>query len=67
MGPVGEPGGSDRIAGFGERLQDGEVRDRPGDRADVGEGATEEAAREVEADPLDPVDLLVPLVVALAR
>ncbi len=66
VGPIGEPRRSDRLAGFGEGFQDGEVGDRPGDRADVGEGATEEAAREVEADPLDPIDLLVPLVVALA-
>ena len=64
--PVRQPGGADEIAGLGEGLQDGEVRHRPGDGTDVGEGAAEEALREVEADPLHLVDLLVPLVVPLS-
>ena len=57
--PTGSPG-------LGERLEDGQVRDGPRDRPDVGERAPEEPPGEVEADVLDLVDLLVPLVVALA-
>lgn len=66
MGTLGEGAGGDRVAGVGEREEDGHVGDGPGDGPDVGEVGVEHLLSELDGFELHLVDVDVPLVVALA-